>query len=194
MGIDLRTLVLYPSPAKSPGSSHGKALPAVRAPVAIDSRNCLTRKTRTHPKHYAHRAGQALAAACAQLLIPGRCRMKIACVLVTHLRAKVEMRRQPHLRDQPAVIVDRSQGRPMVIDHFPAAVGVAAGMTLEQALSRQSGGVVLDAERGRLPAGLPTGFSSPCRESATGWRSQSLARPTWGLTGWMPCTAARPAF
>ena len=72
--------------------------------------------------------------------------MKIACVLVTHLRAKLEMRRQPHLKDQPAVIVDRSRGRPLVVDHFPAASGVAAGMTLEQALSRQSGGVVLDAD------------------------------------------------
>ena len=72
--------------------------------------------------------------------------MKIACVLVTHLRAKLEMRRQPHLKDQPAVIVDRSQGRPLVVDHFPVAAGVAAGMTLEQALSRQSGGIVLDAD------------------------------------------------
>ena len=72
--------------------------------------------------------------------------MKIACVLVTHLRAKLEMRRQPHLKDRPALIVDRSRGRPLVVDHFPAASGVAAGMTLEQALSRQSGGVVLDAD------------------------------------------------
>ena len=72
--------------------------------------------------------------------------MKIACVLVTHLRAKLEMRRQLHLKDQPAVIVDRSRDRPLVVDQFPATVGVAAGMTLEQALSRQSDGVVLDAD------------------------------------------------
>ena len=31
--------------------------------------------------------------------------MKIACVLITRLRAKVEMRRRPDLRDRPAVIV-----------------------------------------------------------------------------------------
>ena len=72
--------------------------------------------------------------------------MKIACVLVTHLRAKVEMRRQPHLKDRPVLIVDRSQGRPLVIDHFPAASGLAAGMTLEQALSRQADGTVLEAD------------------------------------------------
>ena len=33
--------------------------------------------------------------------------MRVACVLVTHLRAKVEMYRHPHLRDVPVVIVDR---------------------------------------------------------------------------------------
>ena len=59
-----------------------------------------------------------------------------------HLRAKLEMRRQPHLKDQPAVIVDRSQGRPLVVDHFPAA----AGTTLEQALSRQADRIMLEAD------------------------------------------------
>ena len=72
--------------------------------------------------------------------------MRIACVLVTHLRAKVELRRQPHLKGKPALIVDRSQGKPLVTDHFPAASGVAPGMTLEQALSRQINGIVLEAD------------------------------------------------
>ena len=72
--------------------------------------------------------------------------MKIACVLITHLRAKVEMRRQPHLKDRPALIVSRSQGRALVIDHFPAASGAAAGMAVEEALSRQADGMVLEAD------------------------------------------------
>ncbi len=72
--------------------------------------------------------------------------MRFACVLVTHLRAKVEMERQPQLKDCPVIIVDRSSGRPLVADHFPAARGVIAGMTLEQALSRQGGGSVLEAD------------------------------------------------
>ena len=72
--------------------------------------------------------------------------MKIACVLVTHLRAKVEMRRQHHLKDRPALLADRSQGRSLVIDHFPAASGVVAGMTLEQAMSRQADGIALEAD------------------------------------------------
>ena len=78
-----------------------------------------------------------------------RCRdsgMTIACLLVTHLRAKLEMQRQPHLRDRAVLIVDRSGSRPLVVDHFPAASGATAGMTLEQALSRQTGGVVLEAD------------------------------------------------
>jgi nucleotidyltransferase/DNA polymerase involved in DNA repair len=72
--------------------------------------------------------------------------LRVACVLVTHLRAKVELRNQPHLADRPAVIVDRSKGRPLVVDTFPTAVGVSAGMTLEQALSQHPGTVVLEAD------------------------------------------------
>ena len=67
-------------------------------------------------------------------------------MLVTHLRAKVELRNQPHLADRPAVIVDRSKGRPLVVDTFPATAGVSAGMTLERALSHHPNTVVLEAD------------------------------------------------
>ena len=63
--------------------------------------------------------------------------MKVACVLITHLRAKAEMQRHPHLSDQPVLIADRrersaaqqtafersgarSRSRPVVVDYFPA--------------------------------------------------------------------------
>ncbi len=72
--------------------------------------------------------------------------MRVACVLVTHLRAKVEMGRQPHLKDRAALVIDRSRGRPLVIDHFPAATGVTVGMTLEQALSRNVNSSVLEVD------------------------------------------------
>ena len=72
--------------------------------------------------------------------------MKVACLLITHLRAKAEMQRRPHLADQPALIVDRTKPRPVVVDHFPAATAVAAGMPLEQALSHQAGAMVLEAD------------------------------------------------
>ena len=72
--------------------------------------------------------------------------MRIACVLITHLRARVELRRQPHLRARPAVIADRSTGKPRVVDAFPAAAGVVAGMTLDEALSRHPDATVLEAD------------------------------------------------
>ena len=72
--------------------------------------------------------------------------MKLGCVLVTHLGAKVEMLRRPHLKDRPVLIVDRSQGRQVVIDHFPAACGMPAGTSLEEAVSYHPGSVVLDAD------------------------------------------------
>ena len=74
--------------------------------------------------------------------------MRVACVLVTHLRAKVEMYRHPHLKDMPAVIVDRGNSgtRPLVVDRFPKASEVRPGMTLEEAVSHHSNAVVLDSD------------------------------------------------
>ena len=87
--------------------------------------------------------------------------MKVACVLITHLRAKAEMQRHPHLKDQPVLIADR-QGRstaqqtayersgrkskPVVVDYLPAATAVSTGMPLERALSYQAEAVVLEAD------------------------------------------------
>ncbi len=74
--------------------------------------------------------------------------MRVACLLVTHLRAKVEMYRHSHLKDAPVVIVDRSPSRakPVVVDRFRSAPGVKPGMTLEQAVSRHAKAIVLDAD------------------------------------------------
>ena len=68
-------------------------------------------------------------------------------MLVTHLRAKVELRNHPNLKETTAaVIVDRSKDRPLVVDSLPAAPGVTAGMTLEQALSRNTDTTVLEVD------------------------------------------------
>ena len=55
--------------------------------------------------------------------------MRVACALVTHLRAKVEMSRHPNLKDSPALIVDRdtSRKRPLVVDGFPPSVESVTG-------------------------------------------------------------------
>ena len=65
--------------------------------------------------------------------------MRVACVLITHLRAKAEMRRQTDLKESSTLVVDGGGAtgkRPLVVDYFPGASGVKAGMTLEQAVSR----------------------------------------------------------
>ena len=71
--------------------------------------------------------------------------MTVACVLITHLPARVEVRRRPDLEDRPVVIVDRTQGRPVVVDRLPA-VAVSTGATLEEDLSLHAGTVVLEAD------------------------------------------------
>ena len=83
--------------------------------------------------------------------------MKVACVLITHLRAKCELRRQPALAAAPAVIVDRSAGSPQVSDVFPAVTGVAVGMSLEEALSHNADTVVIGSQRTGIPADIPAG-------------------------------------
>ena len=72
--------------------------------------------------------------------------MRIACVFITHLRAKIEMRRRPDLIDRPAVIVARGQKKPVVVDHSPTASRISIGMTPEQALSQQADTLILEAD------------------------------------------------
>ena len=74
--------------------------------------------------------------------------MRVACVLVSHLRAKVELSRQPHLKDSPVLIVDRQspRSRPVVVDCLRSASWATAGMTLERALSLHVNAVVLEAD------------------------------------------------
>ena len=72
--------------------------------------------------------------------------MKVACVLIPHLRARVELRRRPCLKKRPIVIVDRSGGRPVVADFLPEGTGHEKGMPLEQALSLHGGTRVLEAD------------------------------------------------
>ena len=72
--------------------------------------------------------------------------MRVACVLITHLRAKIEMRRRTDLADRPAVIVARGQKKPIVVDHSPAASRISIGMTPEQALSQQADTLIVEAD------------------------------------------------
>ena len=72
--------------------------------------------------------------------------MKIACLLITHFRAKLELRQCPDLKDRPAVIVECSGGKSRVLDSTPPATGVLPGIPLEQALSIYPYALVLEAD------------------------------------------------
>ena len=66
----------------------------------------------------------------------------IACVLITHLPAKVELSRNPELKNEPFLIIRKNRGKRIVLDYSRGIQGVSKGMPLQQALSR-SGDVQL---------------------------------------------------
>ena len=75
--------------------------------------------------------------------------MRVACVLITHLRAKAEMRRQADLKDRSTLVVEGGGATgmtPLVVDYFPGLSGVKAGMPLEQAVSHNADTIVLSAD------------------------------------------------
>ena len=72
--------------------------------------------------------------------------MRVACVFVTHLRAKVELLRQPHLKTTSAVIVGRDRGHSVVLDTLPKSSGAVVGMTVEEALSHRAYTMVIEAD------------------------------------------------
>ena len=72
--------------------------------------------------------------------------MKIACVLVTHLPIKAELRRYPELRRRPVVITESYGSKELVLDSSSEARGVIAGMSLQEAVSRCKGTVLLQAD------------------------------------------------
>lgn len=72
--------------------------------------------------------------------------MRVACLLISHLRVKSELRRDARLEGRPAVIVDRTGTVPLVVDHTSQAFLARAGMTLEQSISNHANCVVLEAD------------------------------------------------
>lgn len=72
--------------------------------------------------------------------------MRVACILITHIRAKAELRRRAELENRAFVIVDRIRAEAPVTDLSPLAKGILPGMTLQQAMSVQSGLIALDAD------------------------------------------------
>ena len=72
--------------------------------------------------------------------------MIVACVLITHLRAKAELIRRPELEGRAFIVSDRTSPGSLVVDRSEAARGVLSGMTLQRAVSTVSDLTVLDAD------------------------------------------------
>lgn len=71
---------------------------------------------------------------------------KIACALITHLPLKAEMKRHAELGDGPAIVFADSGRGPRVLDSSPE-VGAAAGMPLQEAVSRYKNAALIEADR-----------------------------------------------
>ena len=72
--------------------------------------------------------------------------MKIACVLITHLPVKAELRRNGALHHKPALIVTQSSGGAAVLDVSSQVKDVTQDMPLQEALSRCKGAVLVEAD------------------------------------------------
>ena len=70
----------------------------------------------------------------------------IACMLVTHLPVKAEMRRYPHLRGKPVIITESYGSKDLVLDSSAEAHGVNAGMPLAEAMARCKDAVLVQAD------------------------------------------------
>jgi nucleotidyltransferase/DNA polymerase involved in DNA repair len=60
----------------------------------------------------------------------------IACMLITHLPVKAEIRRYTKLRGRPVIITESYGSKDMVLDSSAEALGVRSGMPLAEAMSR----------------------------------------------------------
>ena len=70
----------------------------------------------------------------------------IACMLVTHLPVKAELIRYPELRGKPVVVTESYGSKQLVLDSSAQAVGVASGMSLQEAMSRCKDAALLQAD------------------------------------------------
>ena len=70
----------------------------------------------------------------------------IACILVTHLPVKAEVRRYPQLRGKPVIITESYGSKDLVLDSSPEARGVGAGMPLAEAVARCKDALLLQAD------------------------------------------------
>lgn len=91
--------------------------------------------------------------------------MKIACVLITHLPMKAEMRRHLELRGRPVIITEDSGSKQVVVDSSREAGRVVAGMPLQEALSCCKGATLLQADESHYHAAFDAVVASLSQRS-----------------------------
>ena len=104
------------------------------------------------------------------------------------------MRRHPDLRNNPAIIMERSVGRSLVVDATPFTSGVLPGMNQEEALSIRPEALVLEADESSLSQSFLPGPHFSAGDQRPGRRDRSWVQPTSSWTAWSGCTAARPVW
>lgn len=74
--------------------------------------------------------------------------LSVACLLITHLPVKAEMRRYPALRGRPVVIVENDGSGELALDSSAEAIslGITAGMPLPCALARCPDALLMQAD------------------------------------------------
>jgi len=70
----------------------------------------------------------------------------IACMLVTHLPVKAEIRRYPQLRGKPVIITESYGSRDLVLDSSAEVKGVSAGMPLAEGMARCKNASLIQAD------------------------------------------------
>ena len=73
--------------------------------------------------------------------------MNIACVLITHLPIKAELKRRPELVGQPVLIVEEAGSKRQVLDYSADAKGVAQGMPVQEAVSICQEATIIEADQ-----------------------------------------------
>jgi len=110
---------------------------------------------------------------------------KIACVLVTHLPAKAEIGRNPHLCKKPFIILTQGPQGKEVLD-FTKVKGVMIGMPAQQAISRTPSTTFIEADEAYYDkifdkmVGALLNFSPFIEKSESGCAYIAIDRPDWG--------------
>ena len=80
------------------------------------------------------------------MLIESMEQIDIVCLLITHLPAKLEIRRNKILQHKAFLIITSSKNGAKILDYSPQIKGVISGMPLEKVPSRYKNSLLINAD------------------------------------------------